>query len=141
MAGLHSRNKGKKGEREVVGILQPTVDDVYRSCGLLPPVLQRNQNQSHLGGCDIIGLDWLAVEVKLDKSLAVDTWWEQTLRQCGQQQSPVLFFRRDNVKWRVRSFVTMQSGGVWLTMPAVLSVEDWMRWFRARLLDEIAGKL
>jgi len=137
MGGTSSQNKGKKGEREVVAILQPLVSQVYIGMGLDAPLLQRNLLQSHRGGCDIVGLEWLALEVKLQEQFAVDAWWQQTLDQCGQRQRPVLFYRKNNVQWKVRCIVTMQAGGTWLAMPATLSVPDWLRWFRATLIEEL----
>src|SRR6476620_2386756 len=61
---INVRNKGQRGEREVVGLLQAIVDKVRRERNLLPIVIQRNQMQSHSGGEDLAGLDGFAVEVK-----------------------------------------------------------------------------
>ena len=74
MAGLMSRNKGKRGEREVVKLLQPVVNEVYESLGLEPPLLERNLMQSHKGGCDLAGLDWLALEVKYQEQQQMTSW-------------------------------------------------------------------
>lgn len=140
MGGLASRNKGKRGEREVIVMLQPVVSQVYEAFGIEAPRLQRNQLQSDGGGFDIVGLDWMALEVKLQEKEAVEAWWRQTLAQCGQRQTPVLWYRRNNVEWKVRTLVTMQAGGQWLTMPATMSVADWLRWFRARLVEELGNE-
>lgn len=139
MGGLMSREKGKRGEREVIGILQPVVSQVYTAFDLEAPRLQRNTLQSHGGGFDVVGLDWMALEVKFHKDLNVAAWWRQTLAQCGHRQVPVLFYRRNNVEWKVRCLVTMQAGGTWLTMPATMSVQDWLRWFRAKLVEEVSN--
>ena len=97
-AGL---DKGKRGEREVVKLLQPIVDRVYNELGIEPPVLKRNTLQSFAGGYDIIGIDWLALEVKFQERLQIDKWWQQTIQQTAQGQFPVLFFRQARKKWRV----------------------------------------
>lgn len=141
MGGLMSRNKGKQGEREVIGILQPIVSQVYEAMGVDAPRLQRNLLQSDGGGFDILGLDWMALEVKFHKTLSVGAWWRQTLAQCGHRQTPVLFYRQNKVEWKVRCFVTMQAGGTWLTMPATMEVQEWLRWFRARLVEEVSQAL
>lgn len=142
MGGRMSREKGKKGEREVIGILQPIVSDVYSALGFSEeetPRLQRNTLQSDGGGFDVVGLHWMALEVKLVEQQNVEAWWRQTLAQCGQRQTPVLFYRRNKVEWKVRCLVTMQAGGVWLTAPATLAVPDWLRWFRAKLIEEVSN--
>src|SRR5438045_4158293 len=78
MGGLMSRNKGKRAERQVIDLLQPIVDHCYKEAGLKPLLLQRNTVQSDQGGFDIIGLEWLALEVKHQEILNVDAWWQQT---------------------------------------------------------------
>lgn len=102
MGGTMSRNKGKRGEREVIKLLQPVVDEVYSACGQQPPLLLRNLMQSDRGGFDIVGLEWLALEVKFQETLALGAWWSQTLEQCCEGQVPMLFYRRSRVAWRVR---------------------------------------
>ena len=139
MGGLMSRNKGKRGEREVIGILQPIVSQVYNAMGMEAPRLQRNTLQSDGGGFDVVGLNWMALEVKFHAELAVEAWWRQTLAQCGQQQVPVLFYRRNKVEWKVRAMVTMQAGGTWLTVAADMAASDWLRWFHAKLIEELSN--
>ena len=139
MGGRMSREKGKRGEREVIAILQPIVSSVYEALGVDAPRLQRNTLQSDGGGFDVVGLHWMALEVKLVEQQNVEAWWRQTLAQCGQRQTPVLFYRRNKVEWKVRCLVTMQAGGVWLTAPATLAVPDWLRWFRAKLIEEVSN--
>lgn len=141
MGGLTSRNKGKRGEREVVVMLQPVVNDVYEAFGLEPPRLQRNSLQSDGGGFDIVGLKWLALEVKYCETVKLAQWWQQTLDQCGQQQVPVLFYRRNNVEWKVRQLVTLQAGAQQLTVPAIVSLQDFLKWFRARLTEELCNEI
>lgn len=110
MGGTTSQNKGKRGEREVVKLLQPVVNAAYEQAkengyGEVAgeaPVLQRNTLQSDRGGFDIVGLQWLALEVKFQESLSIGTWWKQCLRQAGAGQEPVLMYRQSRKPWRVR---------------------------------------
>lgn len=83
MGGLMSRNKGQRGEREVIALLQPTVDRLYVQAGYPTPILARNLSQSREGGFDIAGLEWLAIEVKYQENENVKGWWEQACRQAG----------------------------------------------------------
>ena len=82
-----SREKGKRGEREVVTILRDLLGDGY--------VFKRNLlDQCHDGGMDILGLpDW-AIEVKNYKEATpslIKGWWEQTV----DEQAEVLAYIRD----------------------------------------------
>ena len=142
--GRMSREKGKRGEREVITILQPVVTELYTTLGLPAPVLKRNTLQCDGGGSDVAfeedgtrGLAWLALEVKFHANPAVNTWWKQTLAHCGQQQTPVLIYRRNNVDWKVRMFVTVAAGPQAVTVAATVSLEDFLRYFRARVTHEL----
>ena len=77
MSGGFSREKGKRAEREVVKLLQPVVTKVYQEAGKEIPLLERNLMQSHKGGHDIVGLEWMALEVKHHETLQISQWWEQ----------------------------------------------------------------
>lgn len=92
-----SREKGKRGEREVVHILQAVVNEVY---GEKAPRIQRNTLQSDKGGYDLVGLEDFAIEVKRHEKLNVKAWWKQTLRQA-KGKFPVLFYRQNSVPWSV----------------------------------------
>lgn len=83
MGGAMSRNKGQRGEREVIKLLQPTVTRCYMEKGLDVPSLERNLMQSRAGGFDIVGLEWMALEVKRQEVLNVNLWWKQTCAQAG----------------------------------------------------------
>lgn len=83
MSGSYSRDKGQRGEREVIKVLQPTVSKVYIEAGLPAPELARNLSQTRDGGFDIKGLEWMALEVKYQESENIKAWWEQTCRQAG----------------------------------------------------------
>lgn len=137
MAGLMSRNKGKRAEREVIKLLQPVVNEVYRSLGLEPPVLERNLMQAHKGGCDLVGLDWLALEVKHQEQQQVASWWEQCKRQAEPGREPVLFYRKNNVKWKVRMFGHLIAGSQRVRCPVDITPEAFLAYLRIRLLKEL----
>lgn len=110
MGGLTSRNKGKRGEREIIELLQPVIDYAYeslaktgRDCGQ-PPRLQRNSLQSDGGGCDLHNMPHFAIEVKYveqQNPANIKSWWEQTLSQVSGTKQPVLIYRRNHEDWKV----------------------------------------
>ena len=109
MSGKSSLEKGKNGEREVVKLLQPIVNRVcqeFEECDVAR--LQRNTLQSDNGGFDIVGIDWLALEVKRQEQLNINAWWIQCLQQAKLGQHPVLFFRQSRQQWRVMTWVHMR---------------------------------
>src|SRR5690606_3259216 len=104
--GKMSRNKGARGEREILGILQPVVDSVWSEMrpGHAIPVLRRNYTQRFESKqYDIIGLPWAAVEVKRCENLSgIGSWWKQVLAATRPGQTPILIYRQNHGKWRVR---------------------------------------
>jgi hypothetical protein len=78
-----ARNKGQRGEREVIAVLQPIVNRVYLKYSFEPPLLKRNLLQTREGGFDIMGLEWMALEVKYQEHENVNGWWRQTCKQAG----------------------------------------------------------
>lgn len=88
-----ARNKGHDAEREVIKILT-------EACGKQVE-LHRNLLQTRQGGYDIVGLEWLAIEVKRQETLDVENWWKQTLKQAGVNQVPVLIYRQNRKAWNI----------------------------------------
>lgn len=93
-----SREKGKRGEREVAKIIQKVLDEIY---GENAPRIQRNTLQSDKGGFDLVGLEDFAIEVKRHEKLNLKSWWKQTVRQAGEDKFPVLFYRQNNTPWNI----------------------------------------
>lgn len=142
MGGKMSLNKGKRGEREIVKALQPIVDKVYTDYPQLgaPPNLQRNTLQSDRGGFDLVGLDWLAPEVKFQETMALNSWWAQTARQANSKQTPVLFYRRSRVAWRVQLKMFLPLGDRRFFCRADVSLDDFLLYFEHRLRQELDGE-
>ena len=138
MGGLTSRNKGKRGEREVVKLLQSACDEVYEYYAHPAPVFERNQMQSNLGGYDNVGLEWLAVEVKFQEQLQPDAWWKQTTEQAGDEQIPVLFYRKSRMKWRVRMFACLLVGdNDFNEYCCDIHLQDFVNWFQCKLSNQL----
>ena len=133
MGGRFSREKGKRGEREVVKILRDTAEKVC-----YPVKLERNLLQANDGGQDIIGFDWLSVEVKRQEVLHVDKWWQQTLEQCGEGQIPVLFYRMTRRPWRVVMRAELKViDGERLVAPVEISLDTFLEWFELELYSRL----
>lgn len=135
MGGRSSLQKGKRGEREIVSILQPEVT-TFRAKNGLPDniILKRNTLQSHSGGYDIIGLPWLAIEVKFHETYNLSSWWKQTVAQAREDQVPVLFYRKSRVKWRVRMIGVLPGSGPEDQKAVVdISIDAFLAWFRREL--------
>lgn len=139
--GLMSRNKGKRGEREVAHLLQTVADRVAHNRRRKPLAIQRNTLQSDAGGFDLSGVPGVAIEVKHCETLALDAWWEQTVEQAsgesavdGVQRVPVLIYRQNRRPWRVR--MNGHVGGLGpgaVPVVADISCEAFLTWFERHL--------
>lgn len=113
MAGNMSRNKGQRGEREGAALLMLWSNEVLahlREAYVKEDsldcyediVFNRNLAQTREGGYDLVGLDWLAVEVKRHETLNVTGWWKQTVEQAKPDQIPFLMYRQNRTEWKFR---------------------------------------
>lgn len=137
MAGSMSRNKGQRGEREARAVIEGWLAPVYESAGLGKPTLERNLMQSREGGYDLVGIDWLALEVKRHENLQLGSWWRQTLRQAKEGQVPFLMYRANRQAWKFRVRVATAhptESGVWkIVHPGVaadLSADEAKLWLQ-----------
>lgn len=138
-SGSFSRDKGKRAEREIVKMLQPVVNKVYAEVGREAPLLERNLMQSHRGGHDVVGLGWLALEVKHHEKVNVPGFWEQTKKQAGTTMEPVLLYKSNNVKWRVMLYGYLPAGKRRVRCAVEVSQGDFLVWFETRLREEVAS--
>jgi hypothetical protein len=76
---------------------------VTTAAGCDPVVMERNLVQTREGGYDLLGLDWLALEVKRQENLQVSTWWKQTVKQAKPGQTPFLMYRQNRGRWKFRT--------------------------------------
>lgn len=105
--GINIRTKGQTGEREVANMLNDVVQRVRKERGL-PPLedrdlpFQRNQNQSAVGGDDLTNPFKLAIEVKRQEALSVNTWWKQCVASAARSDGrAILIYRQNRKPWRV----------------------------------------
>jgi hypothetical protein len=151
--GINIRQKGAEGEREVAKALEPIIRRVYADLGFTAPttpIVQRNQNQSAVGGSDLSNTFGLAIEVKRQETLSVGSWWkqcEESARRNGEV--PVLVYRQSRKAWRVVMYgevnLPVLNGTTGASMKVLMEIswEQFLQWFeqwvkRRMLLDESA---
>ena len=138
MSGKMAKNKGANAEREVAKILQPIIDEVYESVGLESPTMKRNLEQTRGGGYDLVGIDWMALEIKRQENLSIESWWKQTIKQTLPGQVPVLMYRQNNKKWKVLMMGAIRSSKTSaVSMRVEISLNDFLRWFTTRAMNEL----
>ena len=93
MTGKFSRDKGKRGEREIVNILKNELGNDLD--------IGRNHSQCDTGGCDIAGNLPYSIEVKNHKTESLTAWWIQACRQAQQGKAPVLIYKKPYKGWFV----------------------------------------
>ena len=138
--GKFARGKGQRGERAVVALLQPVVTLVYTEAGYPVdqiPRLERNLMQSNQGGFDIIGISWLALEVKNCEQTNIPIWWVQTTLNAKYNQEPVLFYKKNNVRWRVVMLGYLPCLERKIKCPVDITVESFLLYFKTRLSQEV----
>lgn len=133
-----SRAKGGAGEREVIQILQPVVNQIFALFGEDIPRLQRNLLQADGGGSDVHGLEWMALEVKYHADLSLNAWWAQTVRQAGNKRTPILFYRTNRQPWRACMLGLLGTPSAGRTCRVTVDLEDFLAWFRIRLTEELS---
>ena len=145
---VNVKSKGMSGEREVIMMLQAEIDKVVGERGVERVVLRRNLEQVRSGGADVEGLEWLEVEVKRRESEDVKKWWGQVseaARVSGERRGavvePVLVWRENRGKWKVRMRVGVEREGKLWKVPGIVELEIFLWWFRGEIERRVkAGK-
>lgn len=133
---INSRNKGRMGEREIINLLQPVVNQVYEAHGLEPVRLQRNLLQSDKGGDDVHGLAWLSIEVKRREGGTVDSFWAQCVKQAKAKDAfPVLLYRRNGQAWQAVLYggLFVVHRNTYRSARVTVGMADFLVWFRMAL--------
>ena len=113
---INSRNKGKKGERELANILK----DYGYDC-------RRGQQYNGLDGEDVVGLDYIHIECKRVQKLNIDEALQQAKRDSKAGQIPTVFHRKNKEKWKV-----------------TMDLDDWIKlyneYYSSMKLKELEGQ-
>lgn len=89
--GKASRDKGKRGERELANILKEHGFEARRGqqfCGTS-------------GDADVIGIPGIHIECKRVERLNISEAMNQSRRDAKETEIPTVFHRRNNEKWLV----------------------------------------
>lgn len=150
---INVRQKGAEGEREVAKAMEAIIRKCYIDLGYPLPetaIVQRNQNQSAVGGSDLTNTYGLAIEVKRQEALSVNTWWKQCEASALRNgEIPVLIYRQNRKAWRVVMHgevpLPPTNGTLGASMKVLMefSWEQFQQWFalyakRKLLLSEAA---
>ena len=139
------RTKGQCGEREFLKLFQSLLNDRG-----IPCTLQRNYDQTAVGGADCVGLPELAIEIKRHETLSVPAWWRQAISQANKlDRIPVLAYRQSRRTWTIlvpssiapeaekRSFQA-KSG---LPPAAIVTPEQLADWYSKRIVGTYLKRL
>lgn len=91
MGGKMSREKGKRGERELAHILRDYGYDARRS----------QQYAGINNDADVVGLPGIHCEVKRVEKLNLYDAMSQAKRDSRDNEKPTVFHRRNNCEWLV----------------------------------------
>ena len=133
---VHSRNKGARGEREVMDALNKVIEEIVGENAKFFSFVQRNAQQFASGGSDLINTLDFEIEVKFCETLNLNAWWEQvTTNATKTGKEPVLVYRQSRKPWRVRMYgtpiIAMKKGIEHeLTEPAEFDFETFLAIFR-----------
>lgn len=148
MPNINVRAKGANGEREIADDLNWIVYSAMKDLGMEPTMqsIQRNQNQSAVGGADLTGTFNMAIEVKRQEALSINTWWAQCVASAARRNEvPVLLYRQNRGKWRCVTNMEVPlrdvSGNVYgaTQVRAEMDYESFKAWFKEQAWKLING--
>lgn len=135
---INVRQKGQSGEREVADMLNFIIYQVMKELGYPEEealkgmtTVQRNQNQSAVGGNDLTNCLGLSIEVKRQEALSVPAWWRQCVTVAERNgEVPVLIYRQNRKPWHIRTlfWVSVPKGGQ-VQIIGEMDLDNFKRWF------------
>lgn len=131
---INIRTKGASGEREIYNLLNPIVIKVHQDCGYPlsnMELIQRNSNQSAVGGNDLVNTYGLSIEIKRHETLSVNTWWAQCLAAANElKQHPVLLYRQNRRPWTCVTYGYLEiCKGKFMKRRVTIDQESFLVWF------------
>lgn len=88
---MNSRTKGKRGELEAAHILKKHGYDARRG----------QQFAGINGDADVVGLPYIHLEIKRVEKLNIDDALQQSIRDAGNAEIPVVMHRKNRTEWKV----------------------------------------
>lgn len=144
--GINIRQKGANAERDIADDLNVQIYIAFKELDIpypSKPIVQRNQNQSAVGGQDLIGTYGLAIEVKRQEQLSINTWWNQCVASARKlDEIPVLLFKQSKQPWRciLETTVSVSSNSS-IVVRSEISYDDFKRFFYTRVIKAHGGKI
>jgi hypothetical protein len=145
------KQKGGGAEREICDALNYIIYTEAKEIGIDVGwnVVQRNSNQSAVGGNDLTNTFGLSIEVKRQEALSINTWWKQTLASAKRNNEiPILLFRQNHKEWRCMMYGILDLPQVTLgtvvdvthcmNIRVEISWEDFLMWFRNYIKRKLA---
>ena len=93
---MNSRQKGKRGELELVHVLKAHDFDVRRG----------QQYSGANGDADIVGIDGLHIECKRVQTLNIEKALQQSENDSRMEEIPVVMHRKNGEEWKVTMRLT-----------------------------------
>lgn len=142
MGVKHVVEKGKDGERKIATDLNTVIWRVLTAKEMehtFPIIVQRNGQQSSVGGKDLIGTFNLAIEIKCQEQLAINTWWDQCVKQAKRNNEfPVLLYKQNYKGYKAVTFVQLYiDDGKSHWVRATFDYEDFLKWFEAVVIHQL----
>lgn len=135
---INIRQKGQTGEREIADMLNFIIYKQMQELGFPEDeclkgmtTVQRNQNQSAVGGNDLTNCLGLSIEVKRQEQLSVGTWWKQCVAAADRNNElPVLLYRQNRKPWRARTYAWLSlADGKHIRAEVEFDAETFKTWF------------
>lgn len=133
---INIRTKGASAEREIYNLLNPIVIRIHNDCGhplSSIDLIQRNSNQSAVGGNDLINTYGLSMEIKRQETLSINTWWAQCLKAANElNQHPVLLYRQNRKPWTCMTYGYLEiSKGKFMKRRVSIDQPTFLIWFES----------
>ena len=144
---INIRQKGASGEREICDLLNDIIQKVMRSMDYSAEevikagkTVQRNQNQTAVGGNDLTNTFGLSIEVKRQEQLAINTWWKQTVEAADRNsEHPVLLYRQNGKKWNCVTMGYLElPNSKFVKIRMAIDFEDFKTWFEKWVFEKHA---
>jgi hypothetical protein len=117
---VNIRIKGASAEREIAEKLNVVIRRILKEFTDDETILnnhnyyvQRNQNQTAVGGNDLVNTYGFGIEIKRQEVLNINTWWVQCTKAAQlNSEIPVLLYRQTRKPWKcvIQGFIGLPKG-------------------------------
>lgn len=149
MAGkqINIRAKGSNAERDIVNDLNLIIRDTMKELGFSESELnnhtyfaQRNQNQTAVGGKDLVNTYGYAIEVKRQEALSINTWWNQTVASAQKHNEiPVLLYKQNRQPWKCITTVYLEVGENMAACRGEIAYNAFLQVFKMKVYEDLKG--